>query len=223
MSVNRLKQADGKIVKMPSTVPVSEAVPRDVLLKAAADVMIEQQSIDISLSEIARKSGLNSALVKYYFGNKSGLLLALVLKTTGPSVAQLRELADMPISADKKIRLHIRGMISNYFRHPFLNRLLLFMLNDQDGIYAERLTEELVLPVARAQRQILEEGARTGIFKPVDPMLFYFHLSGACDALFHGGTTLKYGFAVDVLDETLKERYVEHLCSTFLSGICQAG
>ncbi len=45
------------------------------LLVAAGDLMIERNSTDISLSDIAEKSGVNSALVKYHFGNKDGLLL----------------------------------------------------------------------------------------------------------------------------------------------------
>ena len=44
------------------------------LLVAAGDLMIERNSTDISLSDIAQKSGVNAALVKYHFGNKDGLV-----------------------------------------------------------------------------------------------------------------------------------------------------
>jgi AcrR family transcriptional regulator len=49
--------------------------------------MIQRSSIDISLSDIAQKSGANAALVKYHFGNKDGLLLALLARALGPGVA----------------------------------------------------------------------------------------------------------------------------------------
>ena len=45
------------------------------LLVAASELMIERASIEVSLSDIAQKSGVNAALVKYHFGNKDGLLL----------------------------------------------------------------------------------------------------------------------------------------------------
>src|SRR6516164_9550756 len=54
------------------------------LLVAASELMIERASIEISLSDIAQKSGVNAALVKYHFGNKDGLLLAFLARDAPP-------------------------------------------------------------------------------------------------------------------------------------------
>ena len=51
---------------------------REQLLDTASAIMREGDIVDISLSELSLRSGLNSALVKYYFGNKAGLLMALL-------------------------------------------------------------------------------------------------------------------------------------------------
>ena len=51
---------------------------RELLLQTASDIMREGDIVDISLSELSLRSGLNSALVKYYFGNKAGLMKALL-------------------------------------------------------------------------------------------------------------------------------------------------
>ena len=51
---------------------------RAQLLDTASAIMREGDVVDISLSELSLRSGLNSALVKYYFGNKAGLLKALL-------------------------------------------------------------------------------------------------------------------------------------------------
>jgi AcrR family transcriptional regulator len=44
------------------------------LLVAASELMIERSSIEVSLNDIAQKSGVNAALVKYHFGNVDPVL-----------------------------------------------------------------------------------------------------------------------------------------------------
>ena len=67
------------------------------LLVAASELMIERASIEVSLSDIALKSGVNAALVKYHFGNKDGLLLALLARDAATEMSQLEYLISQPI------------------------------------------------------------------------------------------------------------------------------
>ena len=70
----------------------STAESRERLLEAAGQLMAERGTTDISLSEIAARSGVNSALVKYYFGNKAGMLMALLRRRLGQGMADLQQL-----------------------------------------------------------------------------------------------------------------------------------
>src|ERR1043166_7075746 len=90
----------------------------DRLLVAASELMIERNSIDVSLSDIAQKSGINAALVKYHFGNKDGLLLALLARDSQSEIENLDYLMRQPISPTEKLRLHIAGIIKAYHRFP---------------------------------------------------------------------------------------------------------
>lgn len=192
---------------------------REQLLNAAAELMTERRSTDVSLSDIAAKSGLNSALVKYYFGNKSGLMLALLRKAMGPGMEQLRHLPDMDLSPLQKLRVHISGMVKTYFHDPYINRLMHQLLAEDPLTFGPIIAEEFSKPVAEAQRKILEEGARSGLFRPVDPLLFYFHVVGACDQLFFGRYQLEDVFGVDHISDELRQAFVEHLFSVVTSGI----
>ncbi|MGH8175464.1 MAG: TetR family transcriptional regulator, partial [Steroidobacter sp.] len=80
---------------------------RDRLLDTASRLMSDRHSIDVSLSEIARHSGLNSALVKYYFGGKDGLLLALVEREAAVALRNLKALLQFDLSPTEKLRRHI--------------------------------------------------------------------------------------------------------------------
>lgn len=181
--------------------------------------MTEHGSIDITLSDLAEKSGLNSALVKYYFGGKNGLLLELLRKVLAPPMAELGPLMEMQVPAAAKLRIHISGVVNTYFRFPYVNRLMHFLLAENSEEFGRVIAEEFARPLADAQAKILRDGEAEGVFRPVDPMLFYFNLIGACDHLFFGRYSLKHVFGVETIDVDLKRRYVDHLYGMMTVGL----
>ena len=192
---------------------------RDQLLDATGTLMTEQRSIEISLSEIAERSGLNSALVKYYFGSKNGLLVALLRKVLGPRMAELEPLAGADMPANEKLRIHINGVVNTYFKYPYVNRLMHYLLTDAGQEYGKIIAEEFARPLVETQSAILAEGQIAGLFREIDPLIFYFHLVGACDYLFFGRATLDHVFGVPEVNQDLKRRYVDHLYQTLTQGL----
>lgn len=198
---------------------VGDVNARDQLLLAASELMTERGVADVSLSDIAKKSGLSSALVKYYFGSKAGLMMALLRMVLDPAMKQLDHLAHIPQPADTKLRIHISGMVNVYFQYPYVNRVMHQLLVDEPQTYGPLIAQEISKPVANAQKSILDEGYAAGIFRKVDPLLFYFEIVGACDQLFFGRYQLEHVFGLTTLDKQLKDRFVDHLCGTILDGI----
>jgi len=192
---------------------------RDQLLEAASDLMTERASVDITLSDLAAKSGLNAALVKYYFGSKNGLLLEVLRKVLTPPMEELKPLIAMSISAEEKLRIHLSGVVNSYFRYPYVTRLMHYLLAEDDSLYGRVIAEEFSRPLADAQAAILKAGVEEGVFREVDPMLFYFNVIGACDHLFYGRYSLQHVFGVEGIDLELKRRYVDHLYGMISSGI----
>lgn len=73
------------------------------LLAAASELMIARNSIEVSLSDPAQKSGVNAALVKYHVGNKEGLLLALLVGDAEAQFSGLEYLLAQPITPTEKL------------------------------------------------------------------------------------------------------------------------
>src|ERR1700741_4872843 len=119
----------------------------DRLLVAASELMIERNSIEVSLSDIAQKSGINAALVKYHFGNKDGLLLALLARDAANEVTHLEYLLAQPISPTEKLKLHIGGIIRAYRRFPYMNRLIHYLLHETSEEAASEVSKLLVAPL----------------------------------------------------------------------------
>lgn len=197
-----------------------KASSRDVLLQTAGNLMTERSAVDISLSDIARHSGLNSSLVKYYFGTKQGMMLALAEDVIGRSLFRMNELLEMDVSATEKLKLHIKAIITIYFRYPFINQLIHHLSADVET--SKVVAEKISKPLAEAQRDLLKQGLKAGEFEPVDPMMFYFIILGACDHLFFGRHIMRLAFGVDAIDDAIRREYTKTLLDMVLRGILKS-
>ncbi|HWL20991.1 MAG TPA: helix-turn-helix domain-containing protein, partial [Bradyrhizobium sp.] len=88
---------------LPTRLQATKNTTAEKLLEAASDLMIERSSTEVSLSDIAQKSGVNAALVKYHFGNKDGLLLALLARDAATEMANLEYLLAQPVTPTEKL------------------------------------------------------------------------------------------------------------------------
>jgi AcrR family transcriptional regulator len=189
------------------------------LLVAASELMIERSSIDVSLSDIAQKSGVNAALVKYHFGNKDGLLLALLARDAASEVANLEYLLAQPISPTEKLKLHIAGIIRAYRRFPYMNRLIHYLRHETSAEVAGEVSKFFVAPLLDFQRRLLSEGIRAGEFRKVDPVFFYTSLIGACDHLFFGRQAMSRASGVGPVTDQVCRDYIKHMEALICGGM----
>jgi hypothetical protein len=89
----------------------------------------------------------------------------------------------------------------------------------QEPDLAKQVAETISKPLANTQRQLLEQGVKDGVFRPIDPMLFYFIVLGACDHLFFGQQVLLHAFGVQRIDDELRRSYTNTLLDLILGGI----
>jgi TetR/AcrR family transcriptional regulator len=199
------------------------AASADQLIEATAALLAESTVLDVSLSEIAARSGLNSALIKYYFGNKEGLLLALLERDAAVEMQALDHLVGLPIGADEKLRLHIRAIITAYYRLPYLNRLIHYMIERGGPAASKRVATIFVEPMLAAYRAIVAQGVAEGTLRPVDPAFLYYSLAGSCDHLFHAATSAPVALGPGGITEEVKERYIAHVTDLCLHGLMLQG
>jgi AcrR family transcriptional regulator len=189
------------------------------LLVAASELMIERASIEISLSEIAQKSGVNAALVKYHFGNKDGLLLGLLARDAATEMSNLEYLLAQPITPSAKLKLHIAGIIRAYHRFPYMNRLIHYLLHESSAEAADEVSKFFVAPLLDFHRRLLAQGIKTGEFRKIDPVLFYTSLIGACDYLFFGRHAMSRATGVGPVTEDVCRDYIMHMEALVCNGM----
>ena len=192
---------------------------RELLLQTASDIMREGDIVDISLSELSLRSGLNSALVKYYFGNKAGLMRALLERDMADIVTSVDALMAKDMAPDARLRRHIGAMVDTFFKTPYLNRLLMRLVRESDDEEAQRIANAYLMPLHRAYDRLIKDGVKQGVFRNVNPQLFYFTATGAADRFFSARLVLKHCFDTDTLTDELREAYREHCIDFIMAGI----
>lgn len=195
-----------------------KASTKDQLLDTAAELMTTTDTINITLSEIGKLSGLNTALVRYYFGNKRGLLFALASRGLNDSVADLRDLTKSTMSATDKMKRYIVLLTDFYYTHPYLNRLWPHLCKIDDE-YSQKLVNEYITPIKEYMYSILDQGIEAGEFENVDKSFFAYQFMASCDALFRGPSITKKVFGVGRVDESRKNKYAQHLTAMLLGGL----
>lgn len=192
---------------------------RDQLIEAASQIMREGDTIDLSLSELSMRAGLNSALVKYYFGNKNGLMLALLDRDMGNIVHGLEALVAKDMQPQEKLQLHIGKVIDTYYAFPYLNRLLMRMVRDSAPVEAARIAELYLRPISKAYDDLISEGVKARKFRKIDPQFFYFTVTGAADRFYSSRLVLRHCYNQDDFNETMRDRYREHTIELIMRGL----
>jgi AcrR family transcriptional regulator len=192
---------------------------RDQLIEAASQIMREGDTIDLSLSELSMRAGLNSALVKYYFGNKNGLMLALLDRDMGNIVHSLEALVAKDMPPEEKLRWHIGKVIDTYYAFPYLNRLLMRTVRDSAPVEAARIAELYLRPISKSYDELINEGIKARKFRKIDPQLFYFTVTGAADRFYSSRLVMRHCYNQDDFSENLRDRYREHTIDLIMRGI----
>jgi TetR/AcrR family transcriptional regulator len=195
------------------------AKARDQLIEAASQIMREGDTIDLSLSELSLRAGLNSALVKYYFGNKNGLMLALLDRDMGNIVFSLGALLAKDMPPEDKLRIHIGAVIDTYYAFPYLNRLLMRMVRDSAPVEAARIADLYLKPISKVYDALIAEGVKAGKFRKLDPQFFYFTVTGAADRFYSSRLVLRHCYNQDDFKENMRDAYREHSIDLIMRGL----
>jgi TetR/AcrR family transcriptional regulator len=151
-------------------------VGRERLLAAAEKLLREMPPARVTISRIAREANADPALIRYYFGNRAALLVAVVDRVTahpnrntqpksGPAVA----IAD-----------HIAQTVDLVRRAPFLHRLINDELEQAGTEESRERVRAMNLDLVEFYRKLLSADDGTE-FVETNPLFLYLVVLGTSD------------------------------------------
>ena len=156
------------------------AVGRETLVAATRKLMKVMPPGLITRLDIVRAAGVDPALIRYYFGDKSKLIVAAVLDAG----AELRDRQQANFakagSPGERLTRRIGVLLETLFEDPSLHHLIIERIIHGKSKEARQLREEMVYGTCKALAAIIEQGVESGEFHPVDPRFLFLVMVGAC-------------------------------------------
>ena len=163
------------------TVGTRRALVETQILEAATELFAARGFSGTSLQDVAEATGLTRPALYHYFSSKEDLLSRLVKEVTvGPAtdLRRLRRKAGAPVG--ERLHAMAASVAGLQARHPSRFRMLVRSEGD--------LPEALATPYDAGRRAVLrefssviDEGVRSGEFRPVDPRTAALGIIGLCN------------------------------------------
>ncbi len=162
----------------PKAPPEAPVEPRRKILDAAAWVFAEHGFSAAGVDEIARRAGVNKAMLYYHVGDKATLFREVVLEAIEQVKGEVT--AAVAASADPCDRLAaIPGAIARVAsQRPYFPQIVLREVA-AGGVH---LPDEMLVEITGVfaiTRMVVEGGARKGVFRQVNPLLVHLMLTGS--------------------------------------------
>lgn len=142
------------------------ADPRDALLDAAKLAFARRGFAGASVREIAREAGVTPALANYYFGDKAGLLDAVIEHRVAPLAAALAAgiaaAGEDPVAA---LRAFVATYTATAARNRWLPQLIVREVLNEDGVLRDTFVTRFAGGMAGAVLRAVKQGQRSGALR----------------------------------------------------------
>jgi TetR/AcrR family transcriptional regulator len=148
---------------------------RNAILQAALVEFAREGLAGARMDAIADAAGVNKALLYYYFRDKETLYRAILDTFFEPLVHRILSVCNRPGSAGERFLAYARAHFdaiaeSQYYAHIFMSELM--SASRGGSPLLDHIFERYMRPIGGLVLGLVQEGVKSGEFRPVDPNQF---------------------------------------------------
>jgi TetR/AcrR family transcriptional regulator len=148
-----------------------------LILRAAALEFAERGFAGARVDEIARRAGVNKAMLYYHVGDKAALYEKVILDTVSAVEASLREALGREATPEGKLLALARVFETVAITRPYMPRIMLREMA-MGGRDLPTPAIEAFGRIIRLEEEVLKQSARSGHFRHVDVLSFHILMVG---------------------------------------------
>lgn len=189
---------------------------RDKLIEAATPLFAWKGFFGVSIRELSKAAGVNSALISYHFGGKEGLYAAVLESSLAYLLHTLERIHNSGLEPEQRIEQFVRAVSGMHVQRPFVLRLL-----QGEFVNPTACFENIIKPYFKKLVVFLpttiQEGQNTGRF---DQDIHPFYAALALSSMVNFYFVVK-PLADHVLpqDENRNEEYIRQVLKIYLNGV----
>jgi AcrR family transcriptional regulator len=139
-------------------------------LATSLDLFAERNFASVTIKDIAKALGVNTALIYYYFDNKTDLFRAAIEHAVGRAFANVRALDDENADPAAILTAWLENHVSQYAEiHRFVKIALDFRGSDEGNPEIGKTIDRFYDEERKMLSRVIRQGINQGIFKQVDP------------------------------------------------------
>lgn len=205
------------IGRPPATGP---GVGRQALIEKTCELLRSIPPERITRAEVARRAKVDPSLIRYYFRERSSLLIAAAEKLIAQYSQHLEQaIASNNLDALGLLRLKINTLIDLKLTHPFFHRLILDDILPSRNQGAKQLMNKLAARNVTNYTAIVNNGVRDGSLRQVNPAFLFMAVISLCDFFLTGLPILKLAVGDAMDHENLMKQYRDFIADLLLNGI----
>jgi len=197
-----------------------QCVGREALITRTCEMLTSLPPNKITRAEVARQMNVDPSLIRYYFRDRSALLVAAVERLIDAFQRLLEdELAQSDMSPAGRLRARVSALLKLNISYQFFHRLMIDELVKIDSRPAVRFTNELTHKGVTGYGAIIDAGVKDGTLRRVNSAFLFLAVIGMTEFFVNGMPVLRMAMAKDFDERLVAARYREFICELLLSGL----
>ena len=195
-------------------------VGKDALITATCELLMHTQPSQVTRALVARHTGVDPSLIRYYFHDRSSLLVAAAERITLEYSSALQQaVANSGNQPESLLRARVATLVELEAKYPFFHQLFIEEVLNSDAPAAKAMTAGLTERASSAYGSILRQGIAQGDFRDLDADLLFVSIIGMCEFFTSAVKLLGVIAGRPVSLDEVKDRYKSFICDLIIHGI----
>jgi len=162
------------------------------ILDAAMEVFAEVGYEGARVDEIAKRAGVNKAMIYYRIGDKKTLHEDVIRDVFGDIVERISENIKDEVSPEEKLKTYIANLATTMSQHPSFPRIMMREVASGWVHFSEGVAKDIA-SILVIVRDIIDEGVKKGVFIDMNPLVVHLMTIGTM-LLFNLSTPMRKNF-----------------------------